>query len=403
MQRKILHFALCILHLPLGFMNRTFGAALLIAGCIIGTGMLGMPVVTGAAGFFPACFYFVIAWGFMVMTGLLLARVTLSFPERETNLISMAQKSLGRTGQYATFLLFSALFYAILVAYCIAGGRLVTDFALVLFDVEVPFQIASISLALLFYLALVYGLRSVDIVNRCLMVGLGGAYVALVSYGAPHVEFSRLGRTDWVAGFSALPVLIIAFGYHNLVPTLAHYLNKDKKKLKTAILIGSGIPLLVYIIWEAVILGVVPFGSTGEWLIAKSQGHMITDVLAEAAHSNSVILAARLFAFFAIATSFLPVAFSFLDFLRDGVGVKDTKKSRIFLGLLVLLPALTVALTNPHLFLTALGLAGGFCTVLLFGLLPALMAIKRNIGNRYYALAIGAVSIVILLSTLLTD
>jgi tyrosine-specific transport protein len=333
----------------------------------------------------------------MVLTGLLLARVTLSFHARETNLISMAEQTLGAPGKYATFLLFSSLFYAILVAYCIAGGKLVADF------IDIPFQVASSALVVLFYLALIFGLRSVDIVNRFLMAGLALAYIALVSFGAPHVEVSKLERADWTAGLTSLPVLIIAFGYHNLVPTLAHYLDKDMKALKRAIIIGSLLPLVVYIVWEAVILGIVPLREAHEWHRARGQGHMITDLLETVSHSPHVTMAARFFALFAIATSFLPVAFSFLDFLRDGVGVKDTQKNRVFMGLLVLAPPLVVALTKPHLFLSALGLAGGFCTVLLFGLLPALMAIQRKVGRRRYAVALGAISIIILISTLFLE
>jgi tyrosine-specific transport protein len=382
--------------------NKTVGASLLIAGCIIGTGMLGMPVITGAAGFFPACFYFILAWGFMVLTGLLLARVTLSFEAKETNLISMASKLLGKAGTYSTFFLFTALFYALLVAYCIAGGKLVVDCAAIV-ECDVAFVPATLGLVLCFYIALVLGLRSIDLINRCLMVGLLVAYGSLVYLGLPSMHVKQLEHTDWMTGLSSLPILIIAFGYHNLVPTLAHYLDKDGKKMKRAILIGTLLPLIIYLIWEAVILAIVPFTEKSQWIAAQQAGQMITELFSQSEHLQSVVIAARCFAFFAIATSFLPVAFSFLDFLRDAIGLKDRKKVRATLAMLILLPSLVVALTKPHLFLSALNYAGGVCTVLLFGLLPALMALKKGIGNRLYVTSLAAVSIVVLISTVLHE
>ena len=56
----------------------------------------------------------------------------------------------------------------------------------------------------------------------------------------------------------ALPVAFAAFGYQGIIPTLVHYMNYDVKKLRKAILIGSAIPLITYMIWQWLILGIVP-------------------------------------------------------------------------------------------------------------------------------------------------
>lgn len=381
-------------------MNKTVGAVLLIAGCSIGTGMLGIPVVTGAAGFIPSVVLCCLAWAFMAATGLLLGKVTLSFPVPETNLISMTQESLGRCGKWSAGILFTFLFYAVMVAYTIAGGILIADFAFIFFGIDIPTIWTSTFLVFLLFLAISSGLRLVDSVNRYLMGGLALCYLLLVIFGGEHMQIERLVRRDWSASLIALPMLVISFGYHNLVPTLTHYLDKDARKLRKAILVGSALPLLVYIIWEAVIIGVIPFTETGEWMHAKGQGEIITQVLARACESDKVVGITRGFAFFAIATSFLPVAFSFLDFLRDGFHVGDTTKNRTLLGLVVLAPPLVIALTNPTIFLTALNYAGGCCALLLFAVLPALMAWKRKISNRAFLLTLIIISFAILIMTL---
>ncbi|MDB6080860.1 MAG: tyrP-E, partial [Chlamydiia bacterium] len=89
--------------------------------------------------------------------------------------------------------------------------------------------------------------------------------------------------------------------------------------------------------------------------------------------------------------------------LRDGLHTKDTSKNRALLGLLVLVPPLLVALTNPKIFLVALNYAGGFCTVILFGVLPALMAWRRKLCNRLFLAALILISFAILIATLVNE
>lgn len=384
-------------------MNKTVGAILLIAGCSIGTGMLGLPIVTGAPGFIPSCILFVVAWAFMAATGLALARVTLSFDTKETHLISIAENTLGKAGKWSTCILFSLLFYAVMVAYCIAGGRLIADFAELFFSVDLPYSYASTALAAIIFVAISMGMRSVDWLNRILISALFIFYFLLIVFGIQHVETERLARVDWRASLPALPILVIAFGYQNLVPSLAHYLDKDRRALTKAIWIGSLIPLLIYLLWEFVILGVIPFTEKAQWLEVQGHGEMITQLLARVSGSDMVLHMARGFAFFAIATSFLPIAFSFLDFLRDGLHLPDTAKVRIPLGVVVMVPPLVVALTHPHLFLVALSYAGGFCAVLLFGFLPSLMAWKRKVLHPFLATLLIIGSITILILTLLHE
>src|SRR5690348_809155 len=106
-------------------MNKTVGASLLIAGCCIGAGMLGIPVVTAQAGFYPSSLVFILSWVFMAVAGVLLAKLVLSFQTPDIHLITMAQECFGRTGKLLTWVLFTFLFYAIMTAYIIAASVLI--------------------------------------------------------------------------------------------------------------------------------------------------------------------------------------------------------------------------------------------------------------------------------------
>lgn len=114
-----------------------FGAVLLVAGCSIGAGMLGIPVVSALAGFVPSLILSILCWLYMCVTGLLLLEVNLSFKE-EVSLISIAEKYLGSIGKALTWGLFLYLFYSILVAYVSGTGALMNDFAEDFFNTSLP-------------------------------------------------------------------------------------------------------------------------------------------------------------------------------------------------------------------------------------------------------------------------
>jgi tyrosine-specific transport protein len=57
--------------------NGKFGATLLITGCCIGAGMLGMPVMSALAGFIPTTVAMIACYVFTTITGLLILEATL--------------------------------------------------------------------------------------------------------------------------------------------------------------------------------------------------------------------------------------------------------------------------------------------------------------------------------------
>lgn len=355
--------------------GRVFGAALLIAGCCIGAGMLGLPVLTALGGFAPTVCLFVLSWAFMVITGLLLLEVNLWFQE-EVSIISMAERTLGRMGKVTAWGLFAFLFYSLMVAYVAGSGQLLADFIRLALGVALPDWAGGLFFSVVFAWFLYRGTRSVDGANRVLMVGLGASYGALLMMGAPYVHTEYLEHADWSAAVYALPVMMISFGYHNLIPSLTTYLHRDVKKLRFAIIAGSVIPLAIYLLWEWLILGLIPIEGEGGFREALNQGEMATRALRNAVGSSWVVAIAEYFAFFAIVTSYLSVALSFVDFLADGLKIQKDRRGKPLLLLLSLAPPFVFALFYPKIFLLALNVAGAFGAVILFGVLPACMVWK---------------------------
>lgn len=348
------------------------GAILLIAGCCIGAGMLGLPVISALAGFKPSLAMFVLSWVFMTTTALLLLEVNLWFKD-EVSIISMADRTLGIVGKIAGWLCFLFLFYALGVAYIAGSGELIADFLQETTGLKLPHWMGSLAVSIIFGVFVYLGTYSVDLFNRLLMFGLVLSYVLLVSLGAPHVKTEYFKHQDWSVAALVLPVMIISFGFHNLVPSLTTYLHGDAKRLRLAVIIGSAIPLFVYLVWEWLILGLVPVNGTEGFLQVMEEGSMATEVLKKAVGSSLVLDIAQYFAFFAILTSFLGNSLSFVDFLADGFHVKKSAFNKFCLCLLVIVPPFIMSLVYPRIFLTALNYAGAFGAVILFGILPAAM------------------------------
>ena len=90
-------------------------------------------------------------------------------------------------------------------------------------------------------------------------------------------------------------------------------------------LFWNGRALLVYILWQWLIIGAVPEGAIQN---ALSQGLPATAALESLTGKTWIIEAGRYFAFFAVITSMLGVAFSMVDFLGDGLKMSRTGWSR---------------------------------------------------------------------------
>lgn len=342
----------------------TLGGIFLIAGTAIGGGMLALPVLTAAGGFLPAIVVYLLCWLFMAATGILVAEVFLNSP-KETNLVSMAQATLGKGGKVAAWVLYLFLFYSLTIAYISGGGGLVGG----LLGLKASW--GPLLFTLIFAPIVLLGATVTARINIFLVIGLILSFFLFVYLGTSHIDLSLLNRSDLGLALLATPVVFTSFGFQGTVPTLTQYLDRDPQKIRTVILVGTAIPFLVYVIWEGLILGVVPLEFLHECLaLGESAVYPLKKIL----HAPWLYTVGQFFAFFAIVTSFFGVTLGLIDFLSDGLNVKKTVKGKAFLGALVFFPPLIFSLINPCLFLKALQYAGGLGCALLLGLIPILMA-----------------------------
>lgn len=365
--------------------NRLFGAILLVSGTTIGAGMLALPVTTGLAGFFPSLLIMTAVWLFMMLTAFYFLEVNLRI-KSESNFISMMHKTLGRPGEIISWVTYLLLLYALTAAYLLGCSQILSDALEKAFSFDIPDWVWPVAIFIFFAIFIYLGTQVADFLNRFMMVGLVLAYVAILGLGCCKVSLPKLGYTNFSYLLPSVSIVLTTFGYHIIIPTLTTYLEHDSKLLKKAIFIGSLIPFIVYVLWQFLVMGVVPVYGEHSLSEAAKEGLQVTFFLKILLGSPWVGIAVRCFAFFAIVTSLLGVSLSLTDFLADGLKVKKTHLGKCFLILLTFIPPLLFALFYPKGFIMALKYAGIFVVILL-ALLPALMAwferYVRKVGTGF--------------------
>jgi tyrosine-specific transport protein len=351
------------------------GGTLLIAATTIGVGMLALPVATGPGGLIPATAIYILTWLFMLCTGLLLLEVCIWMPN-DANLITMTNRLLGPVGRNICWVVYLFLFVAAMIAHVSGGGGTLRDIT----GGALPHWVSMVLYVLIFSPIVYLGTHSVDRFNLILMGGVLISYLLFIFSAAGHVDVTLLKYADWSKALPALPILFTAFTYQLIIPTLMTYMERNVKKVRLAIILGSSIPLVVYLVWEVLILGIIPVETLKE---AKVAGQTAVMPLKQFLGNPMIFKIGNFFAFFVLTTSYIALSLAFLDFLADGLKVKKEGMKKVALCLAVFIPPTVIALVYPGIFLTALEYTGGISCALLFGLLPPLMVWVGRYVKKY--------------------
>lgn len=356
-----------------------FKGILLVAGTSIGGGMLALPVLTSLGGFFPALLVYFLCWIFMASTGLIFLEISLALPEG-ANIVSMSEKTLGLPGKIFSWIMYLFLFYCLSLAYTVGCGALVAQ----ALGPNISEVYGPLIFVLLFSPIVFAGTKVVGKVNQFLMYGLCLTFLGFVFLGFKFINTEMLLYRHWNFIFMAFPIAFTSFAYQGIIPTLVSYLDRDVSLIRKAIIIGSFATFITYIIWQALIQGIIPTEGPGGLAEALTNEQDAIAPLKNFIDATTVSLLGQFFAFFALVTSFFGVTLGLMDFLADGLNVKKTASGKLLLCTLIFVPSLLLSYTHPHLFLTALTYAGGYGCALLLGALPVVMVwvLRYRLGVR---------------------
>ncbi|WOL06726.1 hypothetical protein Cni_G15460 [Canna indica] len=338
-------------------------AVFLVAGTTVGAGILAIPAVTQEAGFLASAITCIVCWIYMVVTGLLVAEVNVNtmceLGSGGVSLVSMAMRTLGKFGVQVACWSYIFIHYALLVAYVARSSEILTNtFSLPLWE--------SATLFSLFFGGICYfgSQRFIGAINGFLVFGIILSFASLVGVASGSLQWDSLLQAHWQAVPQSIPIIALSFVYQNVVPVLCTNLEGDLSKVRTSIVLGTAIPLLLFLIWDAVILGTIPLSS----------GVAVTDPLQQLRTENGIVgPIVEVFSFFAIATSYIGFVLGLTDFVSDLLKL-PSGQNKPLPYLLTLFPPLVLALLDPGIFFKALDFAGTYGVLVLFGVLPAAMS-----------------------------
>ena len=166
--------------------------------------------------------------------------------------------------------------------------------------------------------------------------------------------------------------------YQNIVPTVVTQLEGDRSKITNAIIGGTTVPFIMFLLFNAVVLGNAGGVdlTSGVDPVSLLQNSETGGVLGSLVGGFSTL---------AVITSLIGFTYGLLDAWTDTFGMptegKEFERWKAALYALVFVPPTALSVANPDIFYTALDYAGAFGVSTLFLVLPPFMVWKERYGD----------------------
>ena len=341
-------------------MNKTVGSTLLVAGTMIGAGMLAMPLTSAGIGLTATVFLLIGLWAVLTFTALLFVELYQT-ADSDVGIGTLAAQYFGKAGRIISTAVLIVFLYALIAAYVSGGGSLLMDLLPAMGDKDTMNKIAVLVFTIFFGSFIVIGTHSVDKINRVLFFVMIAAFILVLALMLPNIKFDNLMAMpiDNALIISASPVFFTAFGFHGSIPSLNKYLDGNVKSLRIAILVGSGITLFAYFLWQLSTHGLLSQNEFLQILRKDATLNGLVKATLEITQSPIIANAVKIFSTLALVTSFLGVALGLLECIEDLLKQSfDIHAGRISLGLMTFIPPVLFSLFYPEGFILALGYAG---------------------------------------------
>ncbi|XP_058204645.1 uncharacterized protein LOC131318720 isoform X2 [Rhododendron vialii] len=326
------------------------GAVALIIGTSIGSGILALPQKTSPAGLLPSSITMTICWAFLVIEALLLVEINVGLLRKKKRTVqeeeddqlevislrTMAQETLGEWGGTLATVTYVFLGYTSLVAYSSKSGEIIYHL------INLPESFSGFFFTVLF--------------------------TVLISVGGTRA-------TDRVNQWLTLSMIV-----------LCAYLEGDLRRIRTSVLLGSVVPLLALLVWDAIALS-----------LSSQSDHQVADpveLLIMSGRWNGVSFMVKAFSLLAVGTSMIGTLLGFSEFFKEqlnniSLNSPSTQtpdhlfvlrkwwgrnKVSFTATAMVIAPPLFVSTVVPDAFSAATDIAGGYCMTMLYGVLPPAMA-----------------------------
>ncbi len=349
----------------------TLKGILVFAATIIGAGILALPIAAADAGLFPMLLILVIIGAMSIFSALYIAEAVLT-TEGVHHLPTLAEKYLGRTGLLVMLAGVIIYIYGALTGYLSAGGQLFN----ILSNGAIPVWLGVLIYFLIASFVVHFGLKLVSQIETYLFVGMLILLGLVMTISLINVRVPLLFEANWSSTLGIFGVVLFAYVGHSIIPSIAAGLDRKRDINKIAVW-GVVIPLILYILWCVVVIGVVPKANL---LMAKTSGQPATIPLGIIA-GTSIALLGSVFAVLSTMTSYIGFGFSLKEVYHDTAGSFNQSLRPVLATGLVVIPPLLITLFKPGAFIKALDIAGTYGGGVFVGILPVLIVLKARKVN----------------------
>lgn len=391
-------------------MNKTLGTTLLVSGTMIGAGMLAMPLTSAGIGFTFTVVLLISLWLLLTYSALLFVEVYQT-TESDSGIGTLSALYFGNAGRVVSTTVMFVFLYALLAAYISGGGEILMkatqssgllgqEGVIANTSPEMTLKIFIGIFTVFFGSFVIISTKVVDGFNRLLFFVMLAALVVVMFVMFPKASVQNLMAMplDNALIISAAPIFFTSYGFHGSIPSLVKYMEGDVRGLRIAIVAGSAITLVGYILWQLSTHGVLSQSEFTQILKEKPTLYGLIEACHRITGSEIIASAVQLFSALALVTSFLGVALGLFDctedMLRKGLHINA---GRLLLGAITFLPPVLFAYFYPD-FIAALSYAGQmfafFAVVLPVGLV---WKARRRYPNLPYRVAGGDIALIIAL------
>lgn len=342
--------------------KRFYSAVAVLIGGVVGVGVFGVPFAFAKAGFLTGFLFLAGLTLFTLITNLAYGEIILR-TNRTHGIVGYAGIYLGDFWKKVAFFTFVLGAYAALLAYIIVGGEFLAN----IFSWQ--FFFSSGTLSFFFFLAgalaVAGGLRAVATID-VLMSFLYIAGVGLIlAWGLPHItvdHFTTFNRDYW---FLPYGVLMFALAGSSVV-LQREVLAGEENRLKKAIIWGTLIPAVIYLLFSLAVVG-VSGGDTSPEAFSGLRSFL----------GGRIIWLGSVFGLLAIFTSFLTLG----DVLRESFR-HDFHLKKVWAWLLTILPPWVMFNMGADNFINVISLAGAIAVGAQSIMLIFIYSKVKRLGHR---------------------
>ena len=363
-----------------------FGGACLVAGTTIGATVLVL--IGSVVGFnFPhVLFLYFFAWAIMMLTGLMLGEVCMKLPKGHS-FLSITGHYWGSWGQWVSSLIFYLLMFFLLCSYYSILGKT----SMVIVDHQHIISGLMPSQLVLFWssimaVGLYFGREMLKRANSVFVLIMIVTFLVLLGAVIPFARFEQVIqlpelKTGIIDSAISLLFIINAFGFHIILPSVRNLLGDNQSKdMVRSILIGSAIPLCLYILWFVISVSLLPAAFLNGPILQVPMDQVsvfVTEIIKKATQSDLVYDLLFILHFTFVITSVIGISLSLFDLLADLFGKLKLRLANWVGCLLATFPSAIFTIIDQRGVRFFLAFAG-ILVIILNIIMPALFLLQER-------------------------